>query len=71
MTGFGRYARQTTGMMNIEMARILQEEREREIAATLRAREVLRTTTAEEPNTPAPRTIRRTQRPASTGAVSR
>jgi hypothetical protein len=71
MTGFGRYDCQTARMMNIELARIIQEDREREIEAALRARQILRPTETREPMTPAPRTIRRPQRPASTGAVSR
>jgi hypothetical protein len=71
MTGFGRFDGQTGAMMNIELARILHDEREREIEQALRARRLLRTTEATDTPGPAPRTIRRTQRPASTGAVSR
>jgi hypothetical protein len=71
MTGFGKFGRQTGGMMNIELARILHDEREREIEQALRARQLLRPTEATDTPRPAPRTIRRAQRPASTGAVSR
>jgi hypothetical protein len=71
MTSFGRYGGQNTHMMNIELARILQDEREREIELALRARRILRPTETREAMTPAPRTIRRTQRPASTGAAAR
>lgn len=35
------YRRQTAGMMNIEFARILQADREREIEAAIRARRLL------------------------------
>lgn len=41
MTGFGMYDRQTDGMLNIELARIIQEDRERQIAADLRTRRLL------------------------------
>lgn len=41
MTGFGRYARETVGMFNIELARIIQAEREQEIQAELRRRRLL------------------------------
>jgi hypothetical protein len=58
-------------MMNIELARILQDDREREIEQALRTRQILRPTETTEPAQRAPRTIRRTHRPASTGAVSR
>jgi hypothetical protein len=71
MTSFGRYDRQAVGMMNIELARILQDDREREIEASLRTRRILRPTETPEPNPPAPRTIHRTHRPMSTGAASR
>jgi hypothetical protein len=70
MTGFGRYARDTVGMFNIELARIMQAEREQEIQAELRRRRLLgkngpKATQSEGP-TPAPRL----QRPAS-GMASR
>ncbi len=71
MTGSGRYVRHTATMMNIELARILQDDREREIEAALRIRRFLKPTATLESNPPAPRTIRHTHRPASTGAASR
>ena len=71
MTGFGRYMRHTPLMMNIELARILQDEREREIEQALRTRRLLRPTDTREALPTAPPTIRRTQRSASTGVVSR
>jgi hypothetical protein len=58
-------------MMNIELARILQADREREIEAELRARRLVRSTDGTKP---APTTIRPGrgyQRPASSGAASR
>jgi hypothetical protein len=42
MTGFGIYERHNGGMVNIELARILQADREREIEAGLRQRRLLR-----------------------------
>ena len=70
MTGFGRYARETVGMFNIELARVIQAEREQEIQAELRRRRLLAGNDAkpgrEECSTPAPRI----QRPAS-GMASR
>ena len=41
MTSFGMYARDTTNMFNIELARIIQVEREQEIQAELRRRRLL------------------------------
>lgn len=41
MTAFGRYARDTDAMFNIELARIIQTEREQEIQAELRRRRLL------------------------------
>ena len=41
MTSFGRYARDTIRMFNIELARIIQTEREQEIQAELRRRRLL------------------------------
>lgn len=71
MTGFGRYDCQADAMMNIELARIIQDEREREIEASLRTRRILRPTESPEVIPPAPRTIHRTHRRVSTGAASR
>jgi hypothetical protein len=63
MTGFGRYARDTTGMFNIELARIIQVEREQEIQAELRRRRLLGANEVkaerDECATPAPRLQRR------------
>jgi hypothetical protein len=71
MTGFGMYDVHTGRMWNIELARIIQEEREREIVASVRRRQLARPDhLAETPNVPVART-RRVQRPASTSAVSR
>ena len=71
MTGFGMYGRQTDGMMNIELARILQEDREREIAAALRTRRLLQPAESSEGRRESSPPARSLQRPASTGAVSR
>jgi hypothetical protein len=70
MTGFGIYDRQNMGMLNFELARILQADREREIEADLRTRRVLRPAETDAVR-PAGRSMRPTQRPASTGALSR
>lgn len=73
MTGSGMYGRQTDGMMNIELARILQEDREREIAADMRVRRLLRPTDANPTPTrrePCAET-RPLQRRPSTGAAAR
>jgi len=71
MTSFDMYDRQTDGMMNIELARILQEDREREIAADIRARRLL-----QPPESTASRRdpcveTRPLQRRTSTGAATR
>ncbi len=65
------YSGQTDHMMNIELARILQAEREREIEMELRNRRLLRSaeTTKSIPETS--RSMRRHQRATSTGATSR
>lgn len=70
------FRRQTPTMMNIEFARILQADREREIAAALRARRLLEagrvdtpTPSAPAPSAAAPSASR--QRPASTGVATR
>src|SRR5690349_813708 len=63
MTGFGKYARDTVGMFNIELARIIQTEREQEIQAELRRRRLLgankERAVSDERSTPAPRLQRR------------
>ena len=70
MTGFGRYARDTVGMFNIELARIIQAEREQEIQAELRRRRLLEGSdprvAQSDRSTPAPRLQRR-----PSGAASR
>ncbi len=70
MTGFGMFQRQTSHMLNIELARIIQAEREREIAAELRNRRLLR---PEESDRAEPKQGRRLalHRPASSGATTR
>ena len=70
MTAFDMYARDTRRMMNIEFARIIQAEREREIEADLRRRRLLEgnVNDGEPRKTVAP--SRRLQRPAS-GMASR
>ena len=71
MTGSGRYDRQTEHMMNIELARILQNDREREIEQELRTRRLLRPAEQTESNRGLSRPLNRFQRPASGAAVSR
>jgi hypothetical protein len=71
MTSFGIYGRQNLVMFNIELARILQADREREIEAGLRHRRLLRSVDPTETTSADRRPIRPTQRPASTGALSR
>jgi hypothetical protein len=71
MTGFDRYDGQTVTMMNIELARILQIEREREIEADLRSRRLLQPTEVAESDRRSPARIRSAQRAASSGAASR
>ena len=70
MTGFGRYARETIDMFNIELARIIQAEREQEIQAGLRRRRLLEGSDPKNPHDdrsiPAPRLQRR-----PSGAASR
>lgn len=50
MTGSGRYGGQTESMMNIELARILQNDREREIEQELRVRRLLRPAETTDPS---------------------
>ena len=71
MTGFGRYDRQNERMMNIELARILQTDREREIEQELRIRRLLRPAETTESNRDGSRPLARLQRPASGAAASR
>ncbi len=65
------YGGQTDRMMNIELARILQADREREIEVELRNRRLLRSAETTESTTDTGRTTRRPQRAVSTGATSR
>lgn len=68
------YDGQTSVMLNIEFARVIQADREREIEAELRIRRLLPPTESAEPIEPAPpaqRALRRSQRTASNGAVAR
>jgi hypothetical protein len=65
------YDGQTTGMDLIELARTIQADRKRAIVAETRRRQLLATTDAATPIAPPARPIRASQRPASTGALSR
>ena len=58
-------------MWNIELARIIQEEREREIEAGLRLRQLTRPNGSDEKQAAVAARPQRVQRPASTGAISR
>ena len=71
MTSFGMYERQNEHMLNIELARIIQADREREIEARLRQQRILRSTETPETARRKRWSIRPAQRPASTAAVSR
>lgn len=71
MTSFGIYDRQNLTMLNIELARILQADREREIKVTIRNRQLLRSADTTDATPAASRSMRPAQRPASTGALSR
>lgn len=74
MTGLGNNDRETGQMNVIVLGRILQEDREREIHATLHRRRLLAPVEAPDaPARPAPvaRAFRPAQRPASTGAAAR
>jgi hypothetical protein len=71
MTDLGIYERQNAVMVNIELARIIQADREREIEAGLRHRRLLRPADSTETAHADRRPIRPTQRPASTAALSR
>jgi hypothetical protein len=71
MTRSGMYDDHTQRMLNFEFARILQSDREREIERELRARRLLRPSDTVETRRVVNRATRPTQRPASTGAVSR
>jgi hypothetical protein len=71
MTSFGMYERQNEHMLNIELARIIQADREREIEARMRLKRILRSTETPDTNSRQSPSIRQTQRPASTAAVSR
>jgi hypothetical protein len=65
MTGSGMYGRHHEHMMNIELARILQHDREREIEQELRLRRLLRPTETTESIREEARPVGRLQRPAS------
>ena len=74
MTRFDMYGCHDGGMLNFELARTIQADREREIEADLRSRRLLgtdRSTTVAKTDSPSRPTIRRGQRPASSGALSR
>ena len=74
MTGFGMYGGQTDRMMNIEVARILLAEREREIETELRHRRLVRLLRSPEPTETQPRfapSAASAQRRASSSATSR
>lgn len=64
------YGGHTRTMMNIELARIIQAEREREIDAELKVRRLLRPADVAEPVHRVVKAVRRAQ-PASSGATSR
>jgi hypothetical protein len=70
-TGFDMYGLQTDGMMNIELARILQEDREREIAADIRARRLVEPTGSTATRRDPCAEVRPLQRRPSTGATAR
>lgn len=71
MTRIGRYDWQNPGMDLIELARTIQADRNRAIAAETRRRRLMDTTEATAPAAPAARPISTPQRPASTGVLSR
>jgi hypothetical protein len=71
MTSFGMYERQNEHMLNFELARIIQADREREIEAGLRQKRILRSIKTPDTTRQQSPSIRPTQRPASTAAVSR
>jgi hypothetical protein len=71
MTDFGMYGRHTDRMWNIELGRIIQEDREREIAAGMRLRQLTRPAESDQKSDAPIARPRGAQRPASTGAASR
>ena len=71
MTSFGMYDCETRRMMNLELARIIQADREREIESELRTRRLLRKDDIGDGRQPAKPDRRPVHRPASTGASSR
>ena len=71
MTSFGMYDCQTRHMMNLELARIIQADREREIESELRTRRLLQNDNVDAAARPAKANRRSVHRPASTGAASR
>ena len=70
MTDFGMYERQTDGMWNIELGRIIQEDREREIQADIRLRRLIHRNEPGDVERVLASRSRKVQRPASTGAPS-
>ncbi len=71
MTCSGMYDGHTQLMLNIEFARLLQADREREIETELRTRRLLRPSDAVEPRRDVSRDARTIQRRVSSGASSR
>ena len=71
MTSFDMYDRQTRHMINLELARIIQADREREIESELRIRRLLRKDDVGDAQGSAKADRRPVQRPASTGVASR
>ena len=71
MTCSGMYDGHTQHMLNIEFARIIQADREREIETELRTRRLLRPSDVPDTSRVVSRNGRVTQRPASSGAASR
>jgi hypothetical protein len=71
MTCSGMYGGHTRHMLNIEIARIIQADREREIEAELRIRRLLRPSDTADTGRTVSRKSRVSQRPASSGAASR
>jgi hypothetical protein len=77
MTGIGMFERQNKDMLNIELARTIHADRQREIEARLRIRRLFRRGPTPEtidktwlPRPVAP-PVRQDQRPTSTAAFSR
>jgi hypothetical protein len=71
MTCSGMYDCHAQHMLNIEFARIVQADREREIEAELRTRRLLRPSDTVDTGRADSRKSRASQRPASSGVASR